>query len=495
MILLSDTTFVASFFFLPGKAKRLSHILVESATLLKPLQPAASNANPDQGQPLLSIPSGESPSPYIQELTDKFMNGESLEDSDIFSVLASWCNTCTVQGAEMVETLLSKLPQQELTRRQCTLAVEAWSKAGNIEKAREALEWMQSLAIQYEHLAPSRIAYKYLMEAHLRVGQLNEAKLILLEMESSNDSSRQPLTFDYNLLLLAFARIGAATEAEGLLKRMVDRCKQMESNLTNSPSPCPCAPDTHSYYFLLNAHAQSNNPQAGTRAMEILNQISVLSDRTDSIARPNARMYTSVIQAIARNNPRIEEVVVQVESLFEQAKSRGIKPDKYLYNAVLDVHANNDAPGSVQRAEDILKEITAEGILNDVAYNTVLKAWKSSRHPDACERSLAILKYMEEHQLASTVSYTTVIGTLAIKGSIAAAQYANNILENMQREYKSGNLEVQPDQQTYNSLLNAWVRCGETRRAEKLLRMMEQNNNDTAIASPSVITYSTVMSG
>ncbi|GKY92195.1 hypothetical protein MPSEU_000190700 [Mayamaea pseudoterrestris] len=428
----------------------------------------------------------------LQHLTDKILNNQHVDESDVFLVLTSWCNTCTNQGAAMVETLLRKLPAQLLTRRQCTLGVEAWSKAGVVEKARASLAWMQTMSVQHAHLKPTRIAYKYLLEAHLRTGQLEEASVLLRDMEESGDPMLQPLTHDYNLLLFAYARNGAAAESETLLKHMVDQCKQLDAAAPQCD--CPCAPDVYSYYFLLDAHARSNNPRAGHRAMEILHQLESLADVE---VRVDARMYTAVIHAIARNIPNIEEVVKQVETLFEQAKIRGIEPDKYLYNAVLDVHANNDAPGSAERAEEILREITAaEGVASDVAYNTVLKAWKSSRHVEACERSLAILQYMEEQRLASTVSYTTVIGTLANLGTKAAAMFANDILENMQREFLNGNMEVQPDQQTYNSLLNAWVRCGETQRAELLLRTMERNdNNDTAICAPSVISYSTVMSG
>jgi pentatricopeptide repeat protein len=97
------------------------------------------------------------------------------------------------------------------------------------------------------------------MSAHGKVGNIQKAADILLRMETNEDV--QPITFDYNILLGAYARSGQAGEAEKLMQRMVGRCKDKEKD-EGGKGYCDCAPDNVSYNLLLDAHAKSGEANA-----------------------------------------------------------------------------------------------------------------------------------------------------------------------------------------------------------------------------------------
>ena len=159
-----------------------------------------------------------------------------------------------------------------------------------------------------------------------------------------------------------------------------------------------------------------------------------------------------------------------------------------------------------------------------VTYNVVLKAWKtmsrttttttttsssssssstttpSSSSPSALEcavRAEELLHRMMDRQVADTISYTTVIGILANTRDKSAAQRANAWFDRMMQRYdETLDKRIQPNVQTLNSVLHAWVQCGNVKRAEQLLRQMESwSHEGKSYLAPNVVSYSTVMSG
>jgi pentatricopeptide repeat protein len=169
------------------------------------------------------------------------------------------------------------------------------------------------------------------------------------------------------------------------------------------------------------------------------------------------------------------------------------EPNLDSYHLLLDAHANSGLAGAGERAEAILGQLVKDDSASRIAYNMVLKVWKNSDTPDATAKAEALLKRMADAGLADRISYTSYIGILAKQGDAASAERAQDIVEYM---LQSDDVKVQPNSQTWNSVINAWVRCGKMKQAEKVLTRMEQYHAEgkTQMA-PNVVSYTTVMDG
>jgi pentatricopeptide repeat protein len=324
-----------------------------------------------------------------------------------------------------------------------------------------------------------------------------------------NDANLELTAHDYNVLLGAYARVGEARKAEDVLKRMVERCKE-------KGDPCGSAPDITSYNMLLDAWAKSNEKGRGQRAESILETLQKEYDNGEFAIEPDARTYAAVILAIVRSNEPL--AIERAERILETALSRGIAHNEYLHSALLDAYASSTQPGFAEKAEQLLDRLEEEGLANAVIYNTVLKAWKGSNTNDeSLKRMEDLLGRMEDLRFADTISYSTVIAAYANKGNNASAQRAEEILLRMQ---DSG---AKPNTQTMNAgtffsfflfrcnlsssrcspfleflsiVMNAWIRSGDIKRAERILDKMEKAfEAGTGDVLPTVVSYSTIMNG
>lgn len=138
--------------------------------------------------------------------------------------------------------------------------------------------------------------------------------------------------------------------------------------------------------------------------------------------------------------------------------------------------------GSPEKAEEMLRQRRKPSLL---AYNNCLKAWKEAGNS---ERALKLLNKMDEEGIANTVSFTIVISALAQDGTKMAAHQANELMEKRMLVKDS---TVKPNTHTFNSVIHAWVQCGNVKRAEQVLRVMESS----LATGPNVVSYSTVMGG
>jgi hypothetical protein len=135
--------------------------------------------------------------------------------------------------------------------------------------------------------------------------------------------------------------------------------------------------------------------------------------------------------------------------------------------------------------------------------STSVDAWaKSGDGIVAATRAEAILQHMNMiHQKSGQVSlrpstgiFNAVINSWARSRDAIAPVRAEQILEWMEKLYRSGNLDVQPDKYTYNTVIHAWAKLGGKQAAEKaqwLLDCMHRIHNVGNIhAKPDTITVS-----
>lgn len=299
---------------------------------------------------------------------------------------------------------------------------------------------MEKLAISNPKLSPNRVTFNVVMSAYVKQGDLPRAWDLLERMRVT--PGVQPQTNDYNMLLVAYAQLGQPRKVEDIMKRMVDQCRDDDSNAS--------APDLVSYNMLLDAWAKSGEVGAGERAQEILTMLQQRCLAGESSFQPDVRTFSHVANAVIRSGGASQNVAA-AQNILEQAEAMGITPDVYLHSTLLDAYASSLEPGAAVKAEERLNAMEQQGMANSVAYNTVIKAWKQSPDEGAAKRAEALLRRMEDLKMADTISYTTVIAAYGIKGDKSSAIRAEELYERMAKSYEQGNIHAKPNTQTLNA--------------------------------------------
>lgn len=141
---------------------------------------------------------------------------------------------------------------------------------------------------------------------------------------------------------------------------------------------------------------------------------------------------------------------------------------------------------AVSRAEELLREIEASDSLepNTVVLNSLMSAWVKSRNPAAVERTEEILRQMEasENVKPDLISYNTHLHALSMHASPkrpALALRADALLQQMEEGCDSGRLPFGPNLFSYNLVIDAFYRVGDSSTAvhtARLLRKLVKRN-------------------
>ena len=395
-----------------------------------------------------TVPDFEEFASILMEPETAKLTSNALESA--FEILFECSKEETVDAATRVEQLLQRFEEEgmdKLENKHYTVAVDCWTKTGHPQagqRAEEILNRMEKLSERNPKVAPTRVTFNVVINAYAKKGDANGAYSILKRMEKTTGVN--PVTKDYNACLVAFSQTGEARKAEEVMKQMVDRCKTSGSS--------ECAPDLYAYNLLLDSWARSHEPCAGTRALEILEALESQAIHGELDLEPDERTYSSVMCSIIRSGQ--PGSATDAQRLFDQALSKGIVPDQYMYAALMDAYAS---VGDAQKAESLMNQIEEEGMANSVTYNTAMKAVRSSNAPDAAERAEAILKRMMEIDLADTISFTTTIAAYANRRDPKSAEKAQELLQSMQDLYEKGNKKVKPNVITFNAGTYSYEHC------------------------------------
>ncbi|CAJ1941407.1 unnamed protein product [Cylindrotheca closterium] len=439
---------------------------------------------------------GQSSIEEIEQILDESSDGAgSLRSSiidQVFPMMLSLCRSESTDAAVRVDKLLNRLEMEmnagnenvALTNKHYTIAIVAWGKAGNADAPERAEMIMERLKRQGESspgLKPTRVTYNALMNANAKLDNHERITALLDEMENKDI---YPATIDFNVLLSVYGRLGRPRDAEQIVQGMIDRSQQLSLGQQ-------CYPDLYSYNMLLNAWSRSSESNRGKRAEDIINY---LCDHSECSFSPDKNTYLAAVSALVHSGEK--NVIQRVERLVNKAKSTGIDSDVFLESQLLDAYASCSSPGSASKAEAHLNALQAKGIANTVSFNTVLKAWKASNDPNSQKRAEILLGRMKELGFVNTISYSTLISTYAKKGNVDSAERADAMLSEMSA------MGLAPNVWTLNSVMSAWVRCRQIRRAENILDRMEQGvyagrgeDSRTGTVAPNVVSYTTLMNG
>jgi hypothetical protein len=185
----------------------------------------------------------------------------------------------------------------------------------------------------------------------------------------------------------------------------------------------------------------------------------------------------------------------------------GVKPDAFSYSttiqAISNSHRNNDIG---KRTEVILNRMKhlckhAGGAKpNTVVYNAIINSWAIHGGRHAAFRAKAILEYMElESQSGNIetrpniVTYNTVLKTLANGKYQNVTNEADELLTRMEKMYNDGSNEIIPDQITYTTVMTTHARSNKKDKAQNaaniLHRMIESYDNGNKLAKPTAFAF------
>jgi pentatricopeptide repeat protein len=107
----------------------------------------------------------------LQEYTQKLLSPDHSVLADfasphaIIPVLSAWAKTESVQGAETAEQIVLRLKRDDvksITNKHYTIVMDAWGKAGQVDKAADLFEEMINLSTDNPAVAPNRVSYNVL---------------------------------------------------------------------------------------------------------------------------------------------------------------------------------------------------------------------------------------------------------------------------------------------------------------------------------------------
>lgn len=261
--------------------------------------------------------------------------------------------------------------------------------------------------------------------------------------EGAEDRRRQsrrqhdPL-ISLNMNLDAMARTADAPVAQEMLHRI--RALHKEGYYEVSP-------DTVSYNSVLKAWKEDNNPE---KAYEYLQEMLGLNEMIADVIS-----FNTVVLAFAKkgNYKKAIAIIRQMEG------REGLPdPDTLTYNALLYALAQSKDRGTTKKAEELLLAMI-EGkhkvAVDTTSFNTVIFAWSQ----------------------------------ISNKSTPAAAHRAQQLLNQMEDLAMAGNTSVRPDIYTYTTVIQAWAKCEQSLKSQKILDAMTLKG-----LLPNRYTYTAVMS-
>lgn len=421
----------------------------------------------------------------------------TLTTSHVLSVLLHHSKRQTFEGAKTIEKILDRLEERSdrgqdlLCNIHCghyTIAVTAWVKSNHPDSA----ERVESIIdrMKERNIELNAVTYNNWMNAYVIQDNISKVEEIMNEMEEKIPTEIR--VKDYNVLILAKSRRGMATEAEQIVKSMVDRYSTGESLVL---------PDLITYSVLLDAWSKSSEEGRGVRAETILDSIEERQALFDATMYNDPDMtisgtYVAAMRAIVHSGEN--NIAQRVENIYHRLIERDITPDSYVYATLLDAYATASPVLPLDKLTEILarmEENVSDTNLTGrkVVYNTALKLLKESREPNVIAQAEELFQKMKAKGTCDQVTYGTMIALYT--DNCANIFFSTKRTEELLTEIINEN-RLEANTHHMNSAMNSFIRAGNISKAVDLLAKMEEEYvNGSETLKPNVVSYTTLMNG
>jgi hypothetical protein len=322
-----------------------------------------------------------------------------------------------------------------------------------------------------------------------------EEMIITLERmaKQEHNTAYLPGPVEYTLLIDAYGKSGtvdAIKRAEAVIERLLEKAVDNESSSSSNEAASTMisiSPTAQMLNAIMSTYAAIGNVESAEKATTILERMEYLKRFGHSI-KPTVHSYSIAISAWAkcaipeaaemaegilnRFMKEYDEVLLllQNEKLFQYEEE--IRPNNVVFNSVMDAWASSGSAEAGEKAQSLLHRM--EGLSrvdkydirpDTISYNTCIKAWCNSNLPNSPLMAEQVLSKLETNP-----------------------QYPNRGGDD--------NLIVRPNRLSYNTVINAWAKSQlpeSAKHAEALLLRMIRYSKSVPLATPDVVTFSTVL--
>jgi pentatricopeptide repeat protein len=251
----------------------------------------------------------------------------------------------------------------------------------------------------------------------------------------------QPTVDSYNMIIASYAKsIGkdSARKAEALLYRLMN---------LGAPDDSRGEAVEKAFGMVISCWSKSSDPNAPERAEQLLRVLEKNHREGLSEAKPNVIIFSQVIDAWSKS--RKADAARKAKAIFDQFldnKDIDSRPNTITFNSMLNALANSNDPEAATDAEEILD-----------------KMYKLRKEPG----------WDVEPNSRSVVSYMTCLAKRS-KDNSSYAQKAEDLIDSMLVEVKSGNTKMMPDSFAFTTAVNAWVWSGSGSTSDGVLRVVDR---------------------
>jgi len=322
----------------------------------------------------------------------------------------------------------------------------------------------------------------------------------------------KPTTQTFNAVLLALSRaqggnrLRYARRAEQILNEMTKRSNEGEKDVQ---------PDVRTWAAVLRAWSRSGAIDAAENAQRVLDKLEEMHSKGETQVRPNFVCYTTVMGAWGTSRKwgaldKVESILRRMEDAYEETLEADIRPNTVSYVTAIDSIVRRGSRDMAQRAQDTVDRMArlyAKGLGHvrptTTIFNCLIHAYSKSRDKDAAAQAEKIFKWMESQYRSGdelvrpdVVSLCAVLNAWANQGTTTGAKRALQIWEHM----KSISLEDRGFELTItmpNIVIKAIARSKDPNAVEKAEQILENIEEDfrsgKSILRPDVTTASSVI--
>lgn len=398
--------------------------------------------------------------------------------SEAHASILSWLGYTTAQSIARSFELLDRLVQEEAATELRRLPDFYTTDLLNLIVNHWRMTISGNVNLRTESSLQPQVLVNRLMEHH--------------KLSSSGASVVQPNTQTFSMVVDGSIYF---TDGVHVADRLVDWI------IAEAPEHSHLQPNVYTFSSLMNAWVKSKDPQAPSRAENILELMHELhSEFPEWNVAPNQITYATAIDAWAKVGrvDRAEQLLHDMHAAYKENGMEHLKPNLPAFNGLLVALAR---AGEMERAQKVLEQMEAlyeSGELDDepsvISYSTVLSAFGKSSKRGTAQKAEHILRHMKDRGVrANVISWNTVIDAYAKEKN---PERAEALLREMTSEYEQGNKDVKPSMRTYAVVLSAWsakqsIQSGE--QGERLMELMIKLHESGELEEPDVIAYNSVL--
>ena len=274
-----------------------------------------------------------------------------------------------------------------------------------------------------------------------------ERVLGLLKLVEDSESEKiKPNKIMYNVVIDCLAKNQG--QVRGAVAKMKELFQSMEQAYAETGDD-HIKPDIVTFGSLLYGLSQSKDGDAAIKAESMLEHLEGVYARGDQRMKPNSFVFNAVIATFARSSDKgsadkAERLLMDMESKYLEG-DKSLRPGLDTYTNVILGHVNSREKGGAEKAEQIL-----------VRQEKKVKAGDE----DAIELDL--------------VCYGAVINCLCRSRKTSSYERAEALLSRMIDLTGEGRNMVKPDFAVFGTVMKAWAKSADTRKADKTLKLLRK---------------------